>query len=171
MFYENYPHTKSSTSQGEKIYRIWADCGKLYARRTKVYHLDGRDHEQDEHKIQYEACGYGLTLGAVGSRFRDAVMDAVVEFTHDFGDGVCWKESSDATRDHPDCLLRNLVFFHFVLDRWYGDWWMLGVGFKQVEGGKLFKMADAVKGEICHGAPSHLPKGTTSKEIWDRIYR
>ena len=42
-------------------------------------------------------------------------MDAVIEFTDDFGDGACWKGLSDATKDYPDCLLHKLAVLYFVL--------------------------------------------------------
>lgn len=123
-----------------------------------MHHLDVQKHEQDERDTLYEAYEYGLALNAMRSRFRDAVMDAIIEFTDNFAGRtyeMSFQELPDATKDHPDCLLRKLMVLYFVFNWSHGDWRMPPAGLKQVEGGKLLEMAKAVKQEICHGPPSH----------------
>lgn len=167
------PHFTTATSYGEKLYRIWVDCGKLYTRRTKVYHFDDRKQEQDELYTLYEAYGHGLRLGVAGSQFRDAAIDPIIEFIDGFGGGYgdkSFRKLSDATKDHPDCLLRKLMVLHFVLNCRQPDWCWPNHGPKDLENGRLLEMANAVKEDICFGAPSHLPRDKTSKEIWEDIH-
>ena len=98
----------------------------------------------------YSAYTFGLSLGAQGSRFRDALIDARIEFQNDYGGWFCkegWGVLRLATQRHPDCKLRELVALVFVgtvgLGTWLrvgpltvGDWEMVAlVG--RMEGGVL----------------------------------
>jgi hypothetical protein len=96
-------------------------------------------------------------------------MDAITELTNNFGDEASLQTLSEATKDYPDRLLRKLTVLDSVLTWWYCGWWMPPTGPKQVEEGKLLKMANVVKEKTCHGVPSHLPDDKTSKETWDNI--
>jgi hypothetical protein len=93
-------------------------------------------------------------------------MDAITELTNNFGDEASLQTLSEATKDYPDRLLRKLTVLDSVLTWWYCGWWMPPTGPKQVEEGKLLKMANVVKEKTCHGVPSHLPDDKTSKETW-----
>lgn len=107
--------------------------------------------------------GFGLSLGTEGMRFRDALIDAQIEYLDDYGGWFCedgWDSLRAATQGHPDCPLRKLVALLFVVARWPSIWPQTGP--MTVGDGDMLALLEKVKGEVL--------KDVKGRDVWREVF-
>ncbi|KAJ8116984.1 hypothetical protein OPT61_g1713 [Boeremia exigua] len=141
-----------------RIYNLWRLSSNMYTR-----HPTGNPHDRGkEFYTLFDAYAHGLSLGAQAAPFRNAVIEAVIELLDDY-DGLWhetgWNALRDATARHPECWLRRLVAFKFVVSVHDSMWTWLGP--KAIGDEDMLGLVKKTLGE--------LPVGRKGRDLWQEV--